>query len=77
MSATRRWGDVVEKVPFLGRRSHEEVDLGPEVGDQPFGEGLNQGTFFLQFKHWFFAGERRVVRRVGGQASARSVVCGF
>jgi hypothetical protein len=64
-----RWGEVVAEEPFVGRRSHSEVHLGPEVGRQPYEQCLIQVLFFLGFKH--------TVRRARGGRSGWQEGWGF
>jgi hypothetical protein len=66
-----RWGEGGENEALLGRRSHKEVNLGPEVGRQPCRQCLNQGTFFYKFKHC--CSGRRAVSFVGGSGGAGPV----
>jgi hypothetical protein len=68
---------MVEKGPFLGRRSHKEVDWGPEVGHQPCGTMFESGHFFSADSNIVAPrGEGWVVRLAGGTGGVRPLGCG-
>jgi hypothetical protein len=48
--AAFRSGDMVEKGPSVGRRSHKKVDLGARAGHRRCGTMFESGYFFLRIQ---------------------------